>query len=81
MHSREEDKSKALTLLKQDLINGPYHCFGHHTNCSPDFCQTARDSSAAAANRDSESTGNENTCTEETTDDDDDDTDITCKYT
>ena len=82
MRSREEDKSKALTLLKQDLINGPYHCFGHHTNCSPDFCQTARDSSAAAAaNRDSESTGNENTCTEETTDDDNDDTDITCKYT
>ena len=83
MRSREEDKSNVLTLLKQVLINGPYHCFGYHTNCSPDFCQAARDSSAgaAAAIRDTEPTGNENTCTTETTDEDDDDTDITCKYT
>ena len=78
MRSREEDKSKALTLLKRDLINGPYHCFGHHSNCSPDFCQAVRDS-RAAANRESQPAGNGNTCTTEITDDDDEDADITCK--
>ena len=78
MRSREEDKSKALTLLKRDLINGPYHCFGHHSNCSPDFCQAVRDS-RAAANRESQPAGNGNTCTTEITDDYDEDADITCK--
>lgn len=73
----KEDKSKALTLLKKDLINGPYHCFGHHTNCSPDFCQAVRDSHTAA-NTESESVGNDNTHTTGSTSDDD--TDITCKY-
>ena len=38
MQSKEEDKTKGLALLKKDLINGPYHCFGYHSNCSPDFC-------------------------------------------
>lgn len=53
MCSREEDKLKALTPLKQDLINGPYHCFDHHTSCSPDFCHAAQDASASSANRES----------------------------
>jgi hypothetical protein len=74
MRSREEDKSKALTLLKRDLINAPYHCFGHHNNCSPDFCQAVQES-RAAANGESQPAGNETT---ETTDDDDD-ADVTCK--
>ena len=74
MCSREEDKSKALTLLKKDLVNGPYHCFGHHTNCSPDFCHAVQDS-CAAANRESEPAGSDTTES-----DDDDDTDVTGKY-
>ena len=42
MRSKEADRTKVLMLLKRDLINGPYHCFGHHTNRSPDFCQAVR---------------------------------------
>jgi len=38
MRSKESDRVKALSLLKKDLINGPRHCFGIHTHCSPDFC-------------------------------------------
>ena len=36
--SREADVSKAVKLLERDLQNGLYHCFGHHANCSTDFC-------------------------------------------
>ena len=43
MRSRESNTRQALASLKKDLVNGPYHCFGHHTWCSPDFCTTARD--------------------------------------
>ena len=49
MHSKEQDKTKGLALLKRDLINGPYHCFGHHSNYSPDFCQAARSTNADAS--------------------------------
>lgn len=38
MRSKEQDTSKAVKLLEQDLKNGPNHCFGIHTNCSSDFC-------------------------------------------
>ena len=24
------------------MLNSPLHCFGSHSNCSPDFCKTAR---------------------------------------
>lgn len=43
MRSQEQDRAKALISLRKDLINGPRHCFGIHTRCSPDFCTTARD--------------------------------------
>ena len=42
MRSMETDKQRALDLLQQDLRNGPYHCFGIHTNCSTDFCKVAQ---------------------------------------
>ena len=42
MRSKEPDANKALQLLERDLINGPLHCFGHHNNCSPDFCLAAK---------------------------------------
>ena len=42
MHSKENDKHKALRSLKRDLFNGPFHCFRHHARCSPDLCSTVR---------------------------------------
>ena len=47
MRSKEPDRKKAVKLLEQDLKNGPYHCFGHHENCSPDFCTTVRNVNTA----------------------------------
>ena len=38
--STEPNKQKAIAQLRKDLDNGPLHCFGIHTNCSPDFCKT-----------------------------------------
>lgn len=45
MRSSDPDRKKALNLLKRDLINGPLHCFGDHTNCSSDFCTHAQERS------------------------------------
>ena len=42
MRSKESDIAKAVKLLAQDLQNGPFHCFGHHEKCSPDFCLSAK---------------------------------------
>lgn len=42
MRSRESDRKLGVRLLKADLKNGPSHCFGHHSNCSPDFCSSTR---------------------------------------
>ena len=39
MRSSICDKKLAAELLRQDLYNGPLHCFGIHTNCSPDYCR------------------------------------------
>lgn len=43
MRSREPNVAKAVKLLENDLRNGPYHCFGQHMNCSPDFCRVAKE--------------------------------------
>lgn len=42
MRSGESNRAKAIKLLEKDLINGPYHCFGDHCNCSLDFCKVAQ---------------------------------------
>ena len=42
MRSKEPDRTTAIIKLQQDLMNGPLHCFGCHTNCSIDFCKTAQ---------------------------------------
>ena len=63
MRSKEQDKTKGLALLKRDLINSPYHCFGHHSNYSPDFCQAARSTYAEPAE-------NEENIAQSTNDDD-----------
>ena len=43
MHSKEADRTKAVRLLRQDLANGPLHCFGRHEKCSKDFCKVAQE--------------------------------------
>ena len=40
MRSQESDKAQAVKKLQQDLQNSPLHCFGCHSNCSPDYCKT-----------------------------------------
>ena len=42
MRSIGTDKKQALELLRQDLRNGPLHCFGIHTHCSTDYCKVAQ---------------------------------------
>ena len=42
MRSRESNKTLAIKLLREDLHNGPRHCFGIHTKCSTDCCKTAK---------------------------------------
>lgn len=43
MHSKEANQKDAIKKLQRDLQNGPFHCFGMHTNCSSDFCNTVRE--------------------------------------
>jgi hypothetical protein len=43
MRSKEADRAVGVRRLKEDLANGPNHCFGHHSRCSPDFCSTAKE--------------------------------------
>ena len=45
MRSTESDRSKAITELRKDILNGPRHCFGHHDHCSSNFCTTAKEKS------------------------------------
>ena len=43
MRSQEPNRNVAARLLEHDLLNGPFHCFGYHNHCIPDFCSTARE--------------------------------------
>ena len=43
MCSKETNINKALKVLEKDLINGPFHSFGHHSRSSADFCSTTED--------------------------------------
>ena len=43
MQSDFTNKKHAADLLREDLRNGPLHCFGVHTECSTDYCQVMRD--------------------------------------
>ena len=42
MRSTLTDRTAAVRLLQQDLLNGPYHYFGDHSNCSADYCRVAQ---------------------------------------
>ena len=53
MRSKESNKQAAIVKLQQDLLNGPLHCFGCHTNCSTDFCKTAQQSTSNTQNNSS----------------------------
>ena len=39
MRSAESDAKRGTELLRQDLRNGPLHCFGIHSYCSTDYCK------------------------------------------
>ncbi len=41
MRSKEADVPGTIKKLEKDLRNGPFHCFGIHTNCSVDFCKAS----------------------------------------
>ncbi len=45
LRSAESDANRATELLRQDLRNGPLHCFGIHSYCSTDYCKVVRSSS------------------------------------
>lgn len=32
-----------LTILKADIVNGPYHVFGDHANCRRYFCERPKE--------------------------------------
>ena len=42
MRSCESNQQLAVKLLREDLQNGPLHCFGYHSKCSKDFCTTQK---------------------------------------
>lgn len=42
MRSTLNDKREAAKLLREDLRNGPFHCFGDHSHCSTDFCKVTQ---------------------------------------
>ena len=41
MRSKDENKSRAMKMLQEDLHNGPLHCFGIHNKCHADYCKVA----------------------------------------
>ena len=42
MRSMLNDKREAAKLLREDLRNGPFHCFGDHSHCSTDYCKVTQ---------------------------------------
>ena len=42
MHSKNDNKRIAASLLQEDIMNGPMHCFGSHHKCRPEYCKIVR---------------------------------------
>ena len=42
MRSAHSNKAEAVRLLREDLCNGPYHCFGDHSQCNTDYCKVKK---------------------------------------
>ena len=72
MRSKEPDRQKALKLLKEDLLNGPRHCFGLHKLCSAEFCTIAKEQQATTSSPSSEERSGESTADVDNDEDDDD---------
>ena len=64
MRSDEKDTKRAVEFLRQDLRNGPLHCFGVYTNCSTDYCKVISSTPHTTSANDSDTTSinNDNTC-------------------
>ena len=60
MRSKETDLKNALVQLRKDLVNGPQHCFGIHTNCCTSFCTIAQDRQQPTTSSAIEESGVEN---------------------
>ena len=58
MRSEMVDRRQAVQLLRNDLRNGPLHCFGVHTGCSTDFCKAVNTSNSFSSSADCLSTPN-----------------------
>ena len=56
MRSAELDAKRGTELLRQDLRNGPLHCFGIHSYCSTDYCKIVCNSNTTTATNASIST-------------------------
>ena len=56
MRSKESDKQKAAALLREDILNGPLHCFGSHHKCKSDYCKVVRSLEKAHNNVDKDNT-------------------------
>ena len=41
MRSTHPDRKEAIKILQRDLLNSPHHCFGIHSNYSPEYCKVA----------------------------------------
>lgn len=39
MRSKNDNRGEAITELRKDIPNVVYHVFGHHKDCSVDFCK------------------------------------------
>ena len=75
MRNKEPDTTRAVKLLECDLQNGPYHCFGHHERCSPDFCLLAKE--RVESSRD---TSGDGAASDEDIDHPDESDDLACKF-
>ena len=43
MRSSEAHANRYEAIKKlHDLYNGPLHCFGHHSECSTDYCKLSQ---------------------------------------
>jgi len=39
MRSKLTNKHQAASLLQDDILNAPLHCFGSHHRCKPEYCK------------------------------------------
>jgi len=42
MRSKLTNKHHAASLLQDDILNAPLHCFGSHHRCKPEYCKVVK---------------------------------------